>query len=136
MQNINRISRARLLSCATVGLVVSISSCLAQGNRDASQEMQRLGTAPPGMMTPFKCDSLDPKVCFDIYRRMLNHESAPPMAAPNWRNWITAQNWITAPNLSDLHYGLGAPNVFGTVPSGAWVSAVEMSRVVVARSIG
>jgi hypothetical protein len=72
MENINGKSRASfrwMLSFATIGLVASISPCFAQGNRDASQEMQRLGTAPPEMMTPFKCDSLDPKVCFEIYRR-------------------------------------------------------------------
>jgi hypothetical protein len=78
MENINGGSRASfrwMLSCATIGLVVSISPCFAQGNRDASQEMQRLGTAPPEMMTPFKCDSLDPKVCFDIYRRRIEQRS-------------------------------------------------------------
>jgi hypothetical protein len=72
MENINEKSRASfrwMLSCATIGLVVSISPCFAQGNRDASQELQRLGAAPPEITTPFKCDSLDPKVCFDIYRR-------------------------------------------------------------------
>jgi hypothetical protein len=53
MRNINRINRARLLSCATIGLVISISPCFAQGNdRNASQEMQNLGTAPPEIMTP------------------------------------------------------------------------------------
>jgi hypothetical protein len=31
--------------------------------------MQRVGTAPPEITAPFKCDSLDPKVCFDIYLR-------------------------------------------------------------------
>jgi hypothetical protein len=41
----------------------------AQGNGDASQEIQALGTARPEITTPFKCDSLDPKVFFDIYRR-------------------------------------------------------------------
>jgi hypothetical protein len=74
MENINGKSRASfrwVLSCATIGLVVSISPCFAQGNRDATQETQRLGTALPEI-TPFKCDSLDPKVCFDIYWRPHN----------------------------------------------------------------
>jgi hypothetical protein len=74
MENINGKSRASfrwILSRATIGLVVSISPCFAQGNRDASQETQRLGTALPEI-TPFKCDSLDPKVCFDIYWRLHN----------------------------------------------------------------
>jgi hypothetical protein len=55
MENINGKSRASfrwMLSCATIGLVVSISPCFAQGNRDASQELQNLGTAPPEIMTP------------------------------------------------------------------------------------
>jgi hypothetical protein len=71
MQNINRISRARLLSCAAIGLVVSVSPCFA-ADLGASQGMQPLGTAPPEIM-PFRCDSLDPKVCFDIYGRTLNN---------------------------------------------------------------
>ena len=50
-----------------MGLAVSVSLCFAQGNGDASQEqrvqeMQRL-------LGP--CDSLDPKVCFDIYQRRM-----------------------------------------------------------------
>jgi hypothetical protein len=71
MQNTNRISRAGLLLCATIGLVVSVSPCLA-ADLGASQGMQRLGTAPPEIM-PFRCDSLDPQVCFDIYGRILNN---------------------------------------------------------------
>jgi hypothetical protein len=35
----------------------------AQGNREA-----QFVTAPAETATPFACDSLDPKVCFDIYR--------------------------------------------------------------------
>jgi hypothetical protein len=80
MENINEKSRAsfrRMLSCATIGLVVSISPCFAQGNRDASQELQRLGaSAPPEITTPFNCDSLDPKVCFDIYQRRVEQRPA------------------------------------------------------------
>jgi hypothetical protein len=48
-----------------MGLVVSISPCFAQGDREASQELQCLGTAPPEIM----CDSHDPKICFDRRRR-------------------------------------------------------------------
>jgi hypothetical protein len=44
---------------------MSISPCFAQGNRDASQEMPGLGDSRSEITTPFKCDSLDPKVCFD-----------------------------------------------------------------------
>jgi hypothetical protein len=74
MENISGKSRASfrwMLSCATIGLVVSITPCFAQGNRDASPELQRPGAAPPEITTPFKCDSLDPKVCLDIYQRRL-----------------------------------------------------------------
>jgi hypothetical protein len=114
MRNINRISRTRLLSCATVGLVVSISPCFAQGNRDASQD-----TAPLEI-TPFKCDSLDPKVCFDIYWR-LHNEPAPPSLdrrfLPQPPNWSFVPNW--SKKFEGLHYGLGTPNnMIGTVPFG------------------
>jgi hypothetical protein len=51
------------LSCATMGLAVSVSLCFAQGDRDTSKELQRV--------QPFACDSLDPKVCFDIYQRRI-----------------------------------------------------------------
>jgi hypothetical protein len=50
-------------ACATMGLAVSLSLCFAQGDRDPSQELQRV--------QPFTCDSLDPKVCFDIYQRRM-----------------------------------------------------------------
>jgi hypothetical protein len=72
MENISGRSRASfrwMLSCATIGLVVSTTPCFAQGNRDASQELQRPDAAPPEITTPFKCDSFDPKVCLDIYQR-------------------------------------------------------------------
>jgi hypothetical protein len=69
MQNTNRISRAGLLSCATIGIAVIVSPCFAQGDRDASQEPQRLQEVQR-LLGP--CDSLDPKVCFDIYRRLHN----------------------------------------------------------------
>jgi hypothetical protein len=73
MENISgkgRTSFRWMLPCATMGLAVSVSLCFAQGDRDTSKELQRLGTAPPEI-TPFKCDSLDPKVCLDIYQRKL-----------------------------------------------------------------
>ena len=69
MENINgKYQPLLMLLCATVGLTVSISLCFAQGNREA-----QLVTAAPEITTPFKCDSLDPKVCFDIYRRRMEH---------------------------------------------------------------
>jgi hypothetical protein len=119
MENINGKSRASfrwMLSFATVGLVISISPCFAQGNdRDASQEMQGLGTVLPEI-TPFKCDSLDPKVCFDIYSR-LHNEPAPPSLdrrfLPQSPNWSFAPNWST--KFEDLHYNLGT-GLLGTVP--------------------
>jgi hypothetical protein len=67
MENISGKSRASFgwtLSRATMGLAVSGSLCFAQGDRNAPQELQRV--------QPFACDSLDPKVCFDIYRRRHN----------------------------------------------------------------
>jgi hypothetical protein len=85
MENINGKSRAsfrRMLSCAAMGLAASVSLCFAQDNRSA-QEMQRLWDAKEmqrlwemqsirdAPQQPFTCDSLDPKVCFDIYRRRM-----------------------------------------------------------------
>jgi hypothetical protein len=46
-----------------MGLVVSVSLCFAQGDRDTSNELQGV--------QPFACDSLDPKVCLDIYQRRM-----------------------------------------------------------------
>jgi hypothetical protein len=46
MQNINRISPARLLSCAAIGLLVSISLCFAQGDRNAPQELPKAFDQP------------------------------------------------------------------------------------------
>ncbi len=114
MENFNGRSRASfrwILSCATIGLVVSISPCFAQGNRDVAQETQRLGAAPPEITPPFKCDSLDPKVCFDIYGR-LHNESSPATLL-----WGEAN-----PKEAPMAPNLGAPNVFGTLPSGAWLA--------------
>jgi hypothetical protein len=57
MENVNVKSRASfgwMLSCATMGLVISISPCFAQGDRDASQE-------PPKAFDPAKdWDSASP----------------------------------------------------------------------------
>jgi hypothetical protein len=50
-------------SCVTMGALVNVSLCLAQGDRDSSKELQRV--------QPFACDSLDPKVCLDIYQRRM-----------------------------------------------------------------
>jgi hypothetical protein len=71
MENINGKSRASFRwtpSCATIGLVVGILPCFADGNRDASQELRRVQEMQR-LLGP--CDSLDPKVCFDIYRRRM-----------------------------------------------------------------
>jgi hypothetical protein len=72
MENISGKSRARfrwMLSCVTIGIAVIVSPCFA-ADLGTSQGTQRLGTAPAEIM-PFRCDSLDPKVCFDIYRRRM-----------------------------------------------------------------
>jgi hypothetical protein len=69
MENINGKSRASFpwtFSCVTMGLAVSVSLCFAQGNRDASRDLQRVQEVQR-LLGP--CDSLDPKVCFDIYQR-------------------------------------------------------------------
>jgi hypothetical protein len=66
MANINGGSQASfrcVLSCATMGLAASVSLCFAQGDRDTATELQRV--------QPFACDSLDPKVCLDIYQRRM-----------------------------------------------------------------
>jgi hypothetical protein len=55
-----------MLLPATIGLAVSVSPCFAQGNREA-----QLITAPSEIAAPFPCDSLDPKVCLDIYQRRM-----------------------------------------------------------------
>ena len=69
MENINGKSRASFpwtFSCVTMGLAASVSLCFAQGDRDASRELQRVQEVQR-LLGP--CDSLDPKVCFDIYQR-------------------------------------------------------------------
>jgi hypothetical protein len=60
-----------ILLCATMALAISLSLCFAQGNREA-----QLVTAPPEIAPQLPCDSLDPKVCFDIYLRRI--ERMPP----------------------------------------------------------
>jgi hypothetical protein len=75
MEDINGKSRARfpwIFSCATIGLAVSVSLCFAQGDRNAPQELQRV--------QPFACDSLDPKVCLDIYQHRMEQ---PPERTPD-----------------------------------------------------
>jgi hypothetical protein len=65
MENINGESRASfrwMLLCATIGIAVIVSPCFARGDRDAT-ELQRV--------QPFACDSLDRKICLDIYRRRI-----------------------------------------------------------------
>jgi hypothetical protein len=73
MANTNGKGRSRWLLCTAMCLPVSVSPCFAQGNREA-----QLITPPPQAATPFPCDSLDPKVCFDIYRHRM--EPAPMLS--------------------------------------------------------
>jgi hypothetical protein len=139
MENISGKSRASfrwMLSCATVGIAVLVSPCFAADLR-AAQGMQTLGTAPAEIM-PFRCDSLDPKVCFDIYGRILNaggwaHNKISeslgisgnlgglPFSNEGWLSGWTAgagverkfaPNWST--NFKD-RFGT-PPNCCGTVP--------------------
>jgi hypothetical protein len=83
MENMNGKSRASFpwtFSCATMGLAVSVSLCFAQGDRNTSQELQRLQEAQR-LLGP--CDSLDPKVCLDIYQRGMEQPPEPkPDLAP------------------------------------------------------
>jgi hypothetical protein len=65
-----------MLACVTIGIAVIVSPCFAAADLGTSQKTQRLGSTLPEIM-PFKCDSLDPTVCFDIYWR-LHNEPAPP----------------------------------------------------------
>jgi hypothetical protein len=53
-------------ACATMSLAVSVSLCFAQGDRNAPQEPQRV--------QPFACDSLDPRVCLDVYQRRMEQQ--------------------------------------------------------------
>jgi hypothetical protein len=85
MGNINgKYQPVWMLLCATIGLAVSVSHCFAQGNREA-----QLVTAPPEI-TPFTCDSLDPKVCFDIYRRRVERIAAPIRSDDQGDNGVLA----------------------------------------------
>jgi hypothetical protein len=124
MENMNgKYQPPLMLLCATMGLAVSVSLCFAQGNREA-----QIATAPPEITTPFKCDSLDPEVCFDIYRRILQ-KSAPPTAsrALNWSTKLEYLHYGPPFGTAPLYYGLGTPNpFFGTVPSG-WPGTVPLN---------
>jgi hypothetical protein len=55
-------------SCVTITIAVTVSPCFAQGDQETSQELQR-ALEMQGLLGP--CDSLDPKVCFDIYQRRM-----------------------------------------------------------------
>jgi hypothetical protein len=71
MENISGKSRASFpwaFSCATMVLAVSVSLSFAQEDRDASRELQRVQEMQR-LLGP--CDSLDPKVCLDIYQRRI-----------------------------------------------------------------
>ena len=82
MENIHGKHQPRwMLLCATMGLAVSVSLCFAQGNREA-----QLVTAPPEIAPHFPpCDSLDPKVCFDIYERRMER-MPPPILSDDQRD--------------------------------------------------
>jgi hypothetical protein len=80
MENIRGKSRASfrwMLSCVTIGVAVIVSPCFAQGDRNAPQELQRLQEAQR-LLGP--CDSLDPKVCLDIYQHRMEQ---PPEGKPD-----------------------------------------------------
>jgi hypothetical protein len=123
MENISGKSRASfrwMLSCVTIGIAVIVSPCLA-ADLGASQGMQGLGIAPPEIM-PFRCDSLDPQVCFDIYWRLHNEPAPLPRSLDLWLRFFPqppnrefAPNWSTT--FKDLHYNLGT-GPLSTVPSG------------------
>jgi hypothetical protein len=75
MENINgKYQPLWMLLCATMGLAVSVSLCFGadMDNREA-----QLVTAPPETAAPFPCESLDPKVCSDIYQRRMERIPAP-----------------------------------------------------------
>lgn len=77
MENIDGKSRASfrwVLPCVATCLAASVSLCFAQGNRDASQGLQRVQEVQR-LLGP--CDSLDPKVCFDIYQRRMEQLPEP-----------------------------------------------------------
>jgi hypothetical protein len=87
MNGKSRASFPWTFSCATMGLAVSVSLCFAQGDRDVSQELQRVQE-----MTPFLCDSLDPKVCIDIYQHRM--EPAPKLGW--WQGRVVYEKpWFT-----------------------------------------
>jgi hypothetical protein len=119
MENINgKCQPPLMLLCATMGLAVSVSLCFAQGDREV-----QLVTAPPEITTPFKCDSLDPKVCFDIYWRLHNESARLP-------NWSTAPNWSTpfAPNWS-YRYDRGTGLLYNDTDIGRQVNGIPFDTV-------
>jgi hypothetical protein len=100
MENISGKSRVRFpgtFSCITIGLAVSVSPCFAQEDRNAPQELQRLQQAQR-ILGP--CDSLDPKICLDIYQRRMEQlpERKPD---PGWlsRDYGQAMvgKWLSPP---------------------------------------
>jgi hypothetical protein len=104
MANVNGGSQASfrwMLSCATMGLAASVSLCFAQGDRDTATELQRV--------QPFACDSLDPKVCLDIYQRRM--EQLPERTPENKASPGGLGQVIDA--FGNLHYDLGTPSPFG-----------------------
>jgi hypothetical protein len=119
MRNINgKYQPVWMLLCATMGLAVSVSLCFAQGNRDAQ-------IVAPYPWIAFPCDSLDPKVCFDIYQRRVGHE-APlaivPLIAGEYGCWYPFPPWpgegssqLTAPPTTRTLVPFGYyPNQFGS----------------------
>jgi hypothetical protein len=86
MENINgKYQPPLMLLCATMGQGVSVSLCFVQGNREAAaadlgNDAAKHVTAPPEIMMPIECDSLDPKVCFDNYQRRMERIPAPTLS--------------------------------------------------------
>jgi hypothetical protein len=102
MENISGKSRTSFrwtLPCATIGIAVIVSPCFAQGDRDTATELQRV--------QPFACDSLDPKVCFDIYQRRLEAGTPDNKASPGGKLGQVIDAF------GNLHYDLGTPSPFG-----------------------
>jgi hypothetical protein len=118
MANINGESQASfrwMLSCATIGIAVIVSPCFAQGDRDTSKELPRV--------KPFACDSLDPKVCLDIYQRRMEQL---PERKPD-QGWLSREfgqrmvgksnSWLFDLSSSGTQMNLGTPIPFsGTAP--------------------
>jgi hypothetical protein len=119
MANSNGKSRANfrwVLSCATIGTLVSISTALRAADLGA-QEMQRLGTAPPEV-TPFTCDSLDPRVCFDICQRRTERIRVPRRSDDQEDNGVLAV-------ARRLERCLSMPNQFGMLTPQGWLTPMR-----------